>query len=404
MKKYAGYKAITRGAGRPVYVREASADAFKEILKKHGGNYHFTTIMRTIYLLNADGQRGTSLNSAGDAKTITSGNVGMRYNLHDGAVFIQKLVIKSNSSSSKTGLYNVNYLASIEAWKPADSPTESLDKNSLWDSNGGKAHFAAVAGRFDDKEAAGNSLPSHIIGAYKKVNMLIDNGPERTSYSLFWSEKGAHKSEKAAQALASVVQHGSKNNLPVNWLVHGEGIHTFKQAAKILKSSPLASQFAVKQNASAGKVTAQNVYFSNPASSIGEADLKKLCSDAGITFKGINDNNHDYRRWKTSKNVGRDMGKKLVATAAAGGTMASISQGAIQSTVSGYTEGFSKALTATLNGLSSGNHIAVVCGVVAGGYAVASLAKKVKPLAAGIHCTFGKGNEKWYTDDKTLLS
>ncbi|VAW66135.1 hypothetical protein MNBD_GAMMA09-3668, partial [hydrothermal vent metagenome] len=30
--------------------------------------------------------------------------------------------------------------------------------------------------------------------------------------------------------------------------------------------------------------------------------------------------------------------------------------------------------------------------------------KKSKTVAAGLHCTFGKGNQKWYTGDKDLLA
>ena len=400
MRNYAGYKPITNGnAGRPIYVRDAYVDLYKNILKRHGRNYHFTTIMRTIYLLNADGQVGTSLNPAGDAKTITSGNVGMRYNLHDGAVFIQKLVIKRNLVPSKTGLYEVNFDAESREWKPAESPAENLNQNSLWNNDVGKAHYAAVAGRFDNKESASNSLPNHMTSAYQKERMLTKSGGG-DSYSLFWSTKGAHKSEQSAQALASVMQQSTKNNLPVNWLVHGDGIHTFKHAAKILKSSPLASISAVERNANAGRVTAQNVYFSNPASNIGEKGLKELCNDAGLTYLGFNSNNRDLRRWKTVKNVGCEMGKQIAGATLAGGGVSAVAV----STVQGFSGGLDKAVTAMVSGFSTGNYAVIGAGVVAGGFAIAGLAKQIKPLAAGIHCTFGKGNEKWYTDDKTLLS
>jgi len=282
-------------------------------------------------------------------------------------------------------LYDITWKADRDRWLPSTSPTKSLNKDSLWNSNGGKAHFAAVAGRFDDKESASNSLPSHIISAYKKENMLTNNSEGRDHYSLFWSEKGAHKSEKAAQALASVMQQAIKSNLPVNWLVHGDGIHIFKQAAKILKSSPLASVSAVGINA-----TEQNIYFSNPTSSIGEKKLKALCSDAGLTFLGLNSNNRDLRKWKTFKCIGCGIYNQI-SSAVLVGFGASV---------------FSVALSAA-KGSSTDDYtvVAVSTGILAAGVAtILGLTKQIKPLAASVKCTFGKGNEKWYTDDKTLLS
>lgn len=284
-------------------------------------------------------------------------------------------------------LYDVTWRADRDPHFFLTSPTKNLNKDSLWDSNGDKAHFAAVAGRFDNKKSASERLLDHIIEAYQKENFLTKGGSERESYSLFWSEKGAHKSEKAAQALASVMQQGAKNNLPVNWLVHGDGIHTFTQASKILKSSPLTSILAVERNAIEGRVTNQNVYFSNPASSIKEKKLKKLCNDAGLTYLGLNSNNRDLRQWKTFKSIGCGIFDQISSAAFTGCSVF----------VLYIALGAAKEVDYTV--------FAVEAGILAAAFAaITGLIKQIKPLAAGVKCTFGRGNEKWYTDDKTLLS
>src|SRR5690554_4083643 len=118
MKKYAGYKAIKSGAGRPVHVREESYDLFSRVLKEHRSSYHFTTILRTVMLLNAGGPQGKSLNAAGDAKSIKSGDVLMRYNIYDGAVFVQTLALAKPGSPVKTGLYSVSYHERRREWIP----------------------------------------------------------------------------------------------------------------------------------------------------------------------------------------------------------------------------------------------------------------------------------------------
>lgn len=73
MKKYAGYSPIfssANGAGRAIYVLNGSAEAFKKILKNYRSNYHLTTMFRQIVSLNADANRGVSLNRAGDVRSF----------------------------------------------------------------------------------------------------------------------------------------------------------------------------------------------------------------------------------------------------------------------------------------------------------------------------------------------
>lgn len=385
------------GAGRKIYVRKSSEKQFNTILNGHRSNYHFTTIFRTICLLNADGLRGDGINPANDIKTIKSGNVGMTYYLQNGAVCISSLVIIKQSNPPTNGLYHVSFSTDDREWLPSESVVKTFDASKQWPNGGGRtAHYAAVAGKFSNHAAAASRLPDHLIGAYQKQNLLMENSAGK-DYSMFWSKKGEHESAESAESLASLMQQSTKNNLAVNWLIHGEGIHTFTNAAKILKSSPLANAQALSQNANAGRTANQNIYFSNPSSSITDDKLKKLCDDASLNFLNCNRNHRDLRRWTTLKNVGVEMTKPLSAGIAAGNLNA---VGVVATSLG--AGGFGKAVSSIVNSIPNGNYGMLAGGVIAGGFAVSAAMKKSKMIAAGVKCTFGKGNEQWYTDDDAL--
>lgn len=397
--KLAGYTQIKTSAGRPLFVRTNMHPLFLRIYKEYRADYHMTSIMRTLWSLNADALRGQSLNPAGDERTITSGHIGMKYSLFNGAVLIDVLAIRKPQPSNKTGLYLVEYDKGEKEWLHKEHPIQALDKNEQWKSQDKQAHYAAVAGRFSGGiEGAASRMPEHIIGAYEKAHYLTrhDRGNQ---YSLFWVEKGAHKSQDTAQSLASIMQQSSKNNLPVNWLIHGDAIHTFKNTVKLIQSAPLASASARAKDATVGKAHNQRVYFSNPASSDSEKSLKALCEQAGLTFVDVNTSHRDLRRWSTLKNVGRNLGKPVMIGLAVGGTQTSdIGLKALG------VDGIDKIVSRGMDAFFTGNHLGVAVSAAATGWIVISAFSKRKTIGANIKCTFGKGNERWYTDDAALLN
>lgn len=398
--KLAGYTEIKTSAGRPLFVRTNMHPLFMRIYKEYRADYHMASIIRTLWSLNADALRGQSLNPAGDERTITSGHIGMKYSLFNGAVLIDVLAIRKPQSSKKTGLYAVEFDKRYEEWNYSEAQTLSLNKNQQWKSQDKQAHYAAVAGRFSGgMEDAAKHMPEHIVGAYEKAHYLTrhDRGDQ---YSLFWIEKGAHKSQDSAQSLASIMQQSTKNNLPVNWLIHGDAIHTFKNTVKLIQSAPLASASTRAKDATAGKAQNQRVYFSNPASSDSEKSLKALCEQAGLTFVDVNTSHRDLRRWSTLKNVGRNLGKPvMIGLAVGGGTQTSdIGLKALG------VDGIDKIVSRGMDAFFTGNHLGVAVSAAATGWIVISAFSKRKTLGASVKCTFGKGNERWYTDDAALLS
>ncbi len=133
------------------------------------------------------------------------------------------------------------------------------------------------------------------------------------------------------------------------------------------------------------------MYFSNPNTSSIEA-LKKLCEDAGLNYVGTNRNNRDLRRFSTLKNLGVELGKTASMTGGADLALKQLGAGGIQ-----------KVINNGMDALLNGNHLGVAAAMVAGGVIAIGIKNRVKVIAAGIYCTFGKGNQKWYTSDAELL-
>ncbi|VAW70333.1 hypothetical protein MNBD_GAMMA09-3327 [hydrothermal vent metagenome] len=394
MKKNTGYKKLYsgyNGSGRDVYVINSSYDTFKHILKEYRNNYDMTSIMRKVVSLNANPLQGKGTNPAGDICTSKSGNISMQYSLHNGAVYISYMQISKPEVNKGFGLYPVIFDKRENIWVPERDSVVTIDKKQQWKSKAGKAHYAAVAGRFDSKDDAGHLLSEHLIGAYTKSDYLTSSDAE-ADFSMFWLEKGQHKSAEAAQSLASIMQQNSFSDLPVNWLVHDVATDTFKAAVKIFKTTPQAKK------ASEAAAYSQNVYFSNPNTSSKKA-LEKLCIEAGLGFVGLNTNNRDLRRFSTFKNAGMEISKTASIAVSVGG--------ASGLTVAAKTMGAGAMEKVINNGFAamlSGNHIALVASIVATGFIAVGVFNKSKTVTASMHCTFGKGNQKWYTSDDELLA
>ncbi len=218
MQNQSGYKKIYtgfHGAGRDVYVHQAYYEDFEKIFKEYRSDYDMTGIFRQIVSLNANPLQGRGLNPARDMCKTQSGNIYMEYSLYGGAVLIDYLEIRKPVVNKRFGLYPVSWNKKNERWKPANKPAREINKDHQWPSQTGKAHYAAVAGRFDDIESAGDLLFEHVIGAYYKEKFLVDANAQ-DPYSMFWIRKGQHKSHDAAQALASIMQQTHAADRSVN--------------------------------------------------------------------------------------------------------------------------------------------------------------------------------------------
>ena len=165
-----------------------------------------------------------------------------------------------------------------------------------------------------------------------------------------------------------------------------------------LKSAPLATAEQQAKNLNAGEIkTNQNVFFSNPNTS-SVKNLEKLCKDAGLNFVGVNTSNRDLRRFNTFKNAGMEVGK-IMSLAVAGGAAMDPSLALKFVGASGADKVFTNGVEAAL----SGNYVQLGAALVAASVITLGVSKKMQKIRAGAHCTFGKGNQKWYADDKGLF-
>lgn len=400
MAKYAGYCQVYsgfQGAGRPIFVKEDIKENFDNLVKSHQGNYFKTSIFRQVVSLNADPIRGRRLNPVGDLRRLTCGNISMSYYLFNGAVLIQSLIVGSVLSSQKFALVNVAYSNIRREWESqGKKPRSDIDSRAKWKSKDGMAHYAAVGGKFGSVHDAGRHIAEHVIKAYQKADYLTSSDA-KDPFSLFWIKNGMHKKTETAQSLASIMQQSATQNKPVNWLIHGEGAQTFKKVAEILKSTPLATASQRQANPGAGKIHSQNVYFSNPSIS-SEKQLKQLCTDGGLNFVGLNQNNRDMFQFSTLKNVTIELSKVVAVTYGA-----SQSLSLADSLKPFGAGGADKLISNGVDSFISGNYFGAAVCAVAGGFIAIGVAKKSQSIRAGIKCTFGKGNKYWYTSDKELL-
>ncbi len=401
--QYPGYVEVfsSAGAGRTVYARSGEAKEVKKMLKMQKVNYQFTLLGQGIATLCSDPSRAAVLNPAGDMRRLTVGDgVSLTFYVYNGSIFIESYAIGALIKNGALGIYRVEFQKSRNFWVANTQSETSIDSAELWRSKEGKAHYVVVGDRFDgDLGQAGRLLADHVLGGYAKAQYFIKEditGREKPHFSLLWLDKEKHKSTQAVNLLSATIIDSYNKGLPVNWLVQGQGVHTFKKAANQIKSSINPSVLTVTDGVSGIK---QQVYFSNPATGSKDS-LKKLCEGSGFAFAGCNSNERDLKRVANTVNVGMEMGKQALMTAAGGSSIAGLGFGLKQLGLGGIE----KAMQNRADALVNGNHMTAAVAAMGCGFIVWGAVKKWQTIGAGVRCTFGKGNQYWYTSDKELLA
>ncbi|MCO1336821.1 hypothetical protein MO867_21060, partial [Microbulbifer sp. OS29] len=221
----------TPNINRNVYVHPGHAETWEQLKRDHPGNYYKTNLVRALYSLAiTPGGRDNG------PKTLKLDGALFHYQIHkNGDILVYGLEIDSSISAPVTnqtsGLYRVD--KESRKWKTDSERLNIMDYSHRW----GSAHYAAVSGKFEDKEEAGELLINHILPAYKAALSPRDLEGSRKHYSLYW-QNGQHQEENNAQSLAALIQQAQANDARINWLVHGEGVGTFVQALQSLAKQP----------------------------------------------------------------------------------------------------------------------------------------------------------------------
>ena len=373
--------------GRTVYVYKRDIENWKELKRNYTSDYYLTSIYRAVYSLNAGcGSTQPRINMHNLKSIEVDGEIVIEFwVLSCGDVLINKLDLKKNPLSKgpqATGLYNATYFERQKEWRAVEKVT-TMELNHRW---GESFHYAAVSGKFTDKEEAASKLSSHIFRAFNVKKQLARK--EGNHFSLFW-QNGGFKSKDNVNELVSLIQQTLDQNQSVAWLVHGEGAQTFVKAMEVLKNYPSLTRAEAAQDNLVSQLREaaynQRVHFSNPKSFfMTEAKLKKLCKKVGFELSGITMNPHDMT-------MARNYGSPLLkgTTSIAIGGIAGIES----ATGWGNIESWKQAL-ANADGPAAAIGIAVFGTLIAVNVATTN-GQYFRNLPETWKSTFGKGNQEW---------
>ena len=367
-------KGSSINSSRNIYVLKAHYSDWQALKNGNQGNYYYTSIIRALYSLNA-----LACSRRTNTQSLKLDGAQINYSLDaTGDVRVYGLEIDKNikpiSAQQETGVYEV--LFERDLWVTQEDSKLSMALNHKWNN----AHFAAVSGKFDNKEDAGRKLINHINKAYKAAVVEKDTHKDKNHYSLYW-QKGKHNSPKQRNHLTSLIQQAQAKDARLNWLVHGEGASTFTGALKQLVHQPIANSMMANGN----DLSSQSVFFSNPrGQGTGEKELIAICEKAGLNYIGLNKSATDLYNSDVQSAFKAEVAK-VGGNYKIGGALGVLG-------VATIPQGYEQILS------SSGVFEATVAGVAL--YVVGKdIATKVhgygRNLPSAWENTLGKGNENW---------
>jgi hypothetical protein len=363
---------------RSVFVRKDAGGSWKKLKAGHEGNYYMTTMLRALYAL--------AILPEGNRRMMQQkifGPCKMFYEIRDnGDVQVDLFVVDEALETPKhkaAGLYQAKWEKRGEAWSlPEDSrPEVSMEMAHKW----GKAHMAAVAGKFDNADTAATKLGTHIENAWLNNDEINDYRQPGNHYSLFWMNN-EFTSKDQLDHLISLIQMAQRKQESVRWLVHGEGAACFVKALNFLNSNPASSDIHVAQRG----LEKQAVFFSNPrGKTTSKNDLEALCKKSGLVFQDININKRDVIHNPDARSEAINEILSAGAKLTLGGGMGAIG-----------LSGAAKSLELAISAPSA----AVAGGILLAGYVVVKDSYKknsayARNIQGAFSASFGKGNEDW---------
>ncbi|KZZ06686.1 hypothetical protein A3746_16530 [Oleibacter sp. HI0075] len=363
---------------RSVFVRTDKNDSWKKLKAGHEGNYYMTTMLRALYALATlpEGNRRMM-------QQKIFGPCKMFYEILDnGDVQVDLFVVDEALEAPKhkaAGLYQAEWGVEERSWSLPDGgrPEVSMDLTHKW----GKAHMAAVAGKFDSCRDAAKKLGTHIENAWFGNDEIDDYRKPNNHYSLFWMNN-EFTSKDQLDHLISLIQMAQRSQESLRWLVHGEGAACFVKALNYLNKNPASSDIHVAQRG----LEKQSVFFSNPrGKTTSKNDLEALCKKSGLVFQGININKRDVIHNPDARSEALGELKSVGAKLTLGGGLGAIG-----------LSGAAKSLDLAVSAPSA----AVAGGILLAGYVVVKDSYKknsayVRNIQGAFAASFGKGNEDW---------
>lgn len=367
---------------RNVFVLKQHYPKWQSLKQDHVGNYYLTSILRAIYSLNALAGGRSPL-----TKPLKLEGAEIHYQIDaDGDILIHGLAIDSNirpcSHNQATGLYQVRL--NREAWHTQEETKTAMELPHRWNN----AHYAAVGGRFDDKEQAGQKLINHISEAYKAAVSPSEINRNKNHYSLYWQQNN-YNSNTNVEAVTSLIQQAQAQKANVNWLVHGEGAGTFVQALKTISTYPSLSRFEANDGEIVRNLrnitSQQKVFFSNPrGKDTSTSELKAWSEKAGLTYVDTNINPYDLYNPDARHNALKKSGV-LASKGVIGGGIGILGIG---NSLKSWDLALSGSTTLAIGGF-------LLAGYFVSRDSASTLSGYVRSLPAAWKSSRGKGNQDW---------
>lgn len=367
------------GQGRNIRVLKQHYPKWKQLERDHIGNFYLCTIYRAVYSLNAEAS-----GQAGKVQELKFDGGKLNYQMDaQGDINLFGFMIDAsykptNSTPQATGVYQV--VKDSKGWQTKAEKQIAMDLNHQW--NG--AHYAAVAGKYDSKEDAGEMLIDHLKGSFKEgVNESNDN-----HYSLYWQE-GKHQSDLHSNEIASLIQQAQAQKAKVNWLVQGEGAGTFVKALKVMSTYPSLSRYQADDGIIVRQLRKdtvhQKVFFSNPrGSQTSEQSLKSWCEKAGVSFYGVNINKFDLHNEDARKDLMKTI-KPLLGKGIIAGPVAAVGLKTLEKSV----------MNATASTLLLEAGLMLLGGYLVGQDMWSKYSGYARNMPKGWNNTIGSGNQAW---------
>ncbi len=390
--------------GRNIYVKDEIFPFYENLKKTYLANYHLMSMFRSLMLLNAQPHQ-TPINHTQTFQSIDGRGYRLKYSLAHGDVLIEELIIDSSIEPEDicptTGLYQTK-LNNENLWKTSDKPSPAMKTTHKW----GDAHYASVAGSFNNKNEAGSKLISHITKAYGGKEVLSrDIQKKGQHYSLYWISKKKHKEEETIKGLTSLIQQAADKKAPVNWLIHGEGAGTLVRSLEILQTTPSLSRYAAQDEMIVRNIQLnmgmQKVFISNPRGASVDK-IKQLCKKVGIEYVNANINPRDMYSAESWRNTAKELKSFSQKNAFKYTTAGAVGVGMTQS---GFGT-LEKSLQFIASHLDNPMMVSVGVGVtiIAANNAKNKVSSAYQAVNAMVKSSFGDANQRWYDSDKDLVA
>lgn len=273
---------LKRGTGRNILCREHEYNLYKLIETKAKVNFHSLYLQKQVMGLSSSIGGMNNLMSRFTAlkRKIKLEGGEIRYEMCGGDILLTGISIDWNYRSAQNGmgLYSVDFNRILNITSKKTITTQ----------------HAAVNGSIDKIENAAKLMPRFINHGYPKEQLNSDakytlfynphNGSMDADWKSIQDSTGILGGSHAARQLAAIIELTAKENREVNWTLHERGSAIFKQALRLVSTSP---QYNYSK---------QKVFYANPVINLELMDQHRKRVGMQLSEKGFVTNEYSIHQ------------------------------------------------------------------------------------------------------------